>query len=122
KKKSKIDGESSKKKRKKSSKKSDTTAIDDNDDDIYPTVKVTRSGELPEGATESENEDNNHDVPIEKNKKYDSHRALNIDLDEKPIQSIPTPPMTSQLKESTPKRVETPILTEKPKKNLRKRK
>ncbi|CAF4185805.1 unnamed protein product [Rotaria sordida] len=82
--------------RKKSSKKSDIAVINDNDDDIYPTVKITRDGELPEGATESGNEDNDHDVHVGKNKKYNLHRARNIDLTEKPIQSIPTlPPLTS---------------------------
>ncbi|CAF4238906.1 unnamed protein product [Rotaria sordida] len=76
----------------------------DDDDDIYPTVKVTHGGELPENATESENKDNDNDVRVEKNKKYDLYRAFNIDLNEKPIQSIPTPsPLTFQLKESVPK-------------------
>ncbi|CAF1314633.1 unnamed protein product [Rotaria sordida] len=80
------------------------TIIHDNDDDIYPTVKVTHGGELPENATESENTDNDNDVRVEKNKKYDPYRALNIDLNEKPIQSIPTPSsLTFQLKESVPK-------------------
>ncbi|CAF1542846.1 unnamed protein product, partial [Rotaria sordida] len=52
----------------------------------------------------SENKDNDNDVCVEKNKKYDPYRALNIDLNEKPIQSIPTPsPLTFQLKESVPK-------------------
>ncbi|CAF1176469.1 unnamed protein product [Rotaria sordida] len=125
KKKSKIDSESSKK-GKKSSKKSDTTIIDDNDDDIYPTIKVTRGGELPEDATQSGNEDNDHDETFGKNKKYDPHRALNIDLNEKSIQSIPTsqppPPLTSQLKEPVSKQVETPsVLTEKPKKSKKKK-
>ncbi|CAF4250500.1 unnamed protein product, partial [Rotaria sordida] len=98
--KSKTDGKSSKK-GKKSSKKFNITVIDDNDDDIYRIAEVTRGGELPEGATESGNEDNDHDVIVGKNKKYDPHRALNIDLSEKPIQSIPTSPplLTSQLKE-----------------------
>ncbi|CAF4244186.1 unnamed protein product, partial [Rotaria sordida] len=117
-KKSKPDDESSKK-GKKSLKKSNITVIDDNDDDIYRIAKVTRGGELPEGATESGNEDNDYDVIVGKNKKYDPHRALNIDLSEKPIQSIPIspPPLTSQLKEPVPKQVETaPILTGKPKK------
>ncbi|CAF2526332.1 unnamed protein product [Rotaria sp. Silwood2] len=121
KKKSKTDGESLKK-GKKSSKKSDATAIDDNDDDIYPTVKVTRGGELPEGATESGNEDNDHNLTVGKNKKYDPHRALNIDLNEKRIQSISTPSLTSQSKEPVPKQVETPpVLTEKPKKSKKKK-
>ncbi|CAF4322565.1 unnamed protein product, partial [Rotaria sordida] len=63
--------------------------------------KVTHGGELPENATESENKDNDKDMRVEKNKKYDLYRALNIDLNEKPIQSIPSPsPVTSQLKES----------------------
>jgi hypothetical protein len=107
------------KKGKKSSKKSDTAAanVDDNDDDIYPAVKVTRGGELPEGLTESGNEDNDHDTPVGKNKKLDPHRALNIDLDEKPIQPIPTPPQIS-----LPKPVETlPVSTEKPKKSKKKK-
>ncbi|CAF1346310.1 unnamed protein product, partial [Rotaria sordida] len=121
-KKSKPDDESSKK-GKKSSKKSNITVIDDNDDDIYRIAKVTHGGELPEGATESGNEDNDHDVIVGKNKKYDPHRALNIDLNEKPIQSIPTPsPLTSQLKEPVPKQVETPpILIGKPKKSKKKK-
>ncbi|CAF1386218.1 unnamed protein product [Rotaria sordida] len=99
KKKSKTDGELSKKKGKKLSEKSDRTLIDDNnDDDIYPTVKVIRGGELPEDATENGNEDNDYDVTVGKNKNYDTHRALNIDLNEKPIQSIPAspPPLISQ--------------------------
>ncbi|CAF4243445.1 unnamed protein product, partial [Rotaria sordida] len=122
-KKSKPDDESSKK-GKKSSKKSNIAVIDDNDDDIYRIAKVTRGGELPEGATESGNEDNDHDVIVGKNKKYDPDRAHNIDLREEPIQSIPTspPPLTSQLKEPVPKQVETPpILTGKPKKPKKKK-
>ncbi|CAF1261453.1 unnamed protein product [Rotaria sordida] len=118
-KKSKPDDQSSKKGNK-SSKKSNITVIDDNDGDIYRIVEVTRGDELLEGATESGNEDNDHDVIVGKNKKYDPHRALNIDLNEKPIQSIPTSPplLTSQLKEPVPKQVETPpILTGKPKKS-----
>ncbi|CAF4152853.1 unnamed protein product, partial [Rotaria sordida] len=84
--------------------KTDAKVIPDNDDDIYPTVKVTRDGKLPENATESGNKDNDNDVCVEKNKKYDPYRALNIDLNEKPIQSIPTPSLlTFQLKESVPK-------------------
>ncbi|CAF1332418.1 unnamed protein product, partial [Rotaria sordida] len=99
--KSKTDGKSSKK-GKKSSKKFNITVIDDNDDDIYRIAEVTRGGELPEGATESGNEDNDHDVIVGKNKKYDPHRALNIDL--------------------IPKQVETPpILTGKPKKSKKKK-
>ncbi|CAF1461259.1 unnamed protein product, partial [Rotaria sordida] len=82
----------SRKQRNKSSKNSNITVIDDNDDDIYRIAKVTCGGELPEGTTESGNEDNDHDVIVGKNKKYDPHRALNIDLSEKPIQSIPTSP------------------------------
>ncbi|CAF1456598.1 unnamed protein product [Rotaria sordida] len=103
-------------------KKSKTGAelIHDNDDDIYLTVKVTHGGELSENTTESENKDNDNDVCVEKNKKYDPYRALNIDLNEKSIQSIPTPsPLTSQLKESVPKQVKTPpILSEKPKQKI----
>ncbi|CAF3927502.1 unnamed protein product [Rotaria sordida] len=104
-------------------KKSDTIVIDDNDDNIYPTAEVTRDGELPEGATESGIEDNDHDVIVGKNKKYDPHRALNIDLNEKSIQSIPTTlPLTSQLKEPASKQVETsPVLTEKSKKSKKKK-
>ncbi|CAF1451336.1 unnamed protein product [Rotaria sordida] len=114
----------SRKQRNKSSKNSNITVIDDNDDDIYRIAKVTCGGELPEGTTESGNEDNDHDVIVGKNKKYDPHRALNIDLSEKPIQSIPTSPplLTSQLKEPVPKQVETPpILTGKPKKCKKKK-
>ncbi|CAF4271369.1 unnamed protein product [Rotaria sordida] len=100
--------------------KTDAKVIHDNDDDIYPTVKVTHGGKLPENATESENKDNDNDVRVEKNKKYDLYRALNIDLNEKPIQSIPMPsPLISQLNESVLKQVETPpILTEKPKQKI----
>ncbi|CAF1534448.1 unnamed protein product, partial [Rotaria sordida] len=91
---------------------------------IYEENRLTRGGELPEGAAESGNEDNDHDVIVGKNKKYDPHRALNIDLSEKPIQSIPTSPplLTSQLKEPVPKQIETPpILTGKPKKSKKKK-
>ncbi|CAF4232827.1 unnamed protein product [Rotaria sordida] len=100
--------------------KTDAKVIHDNDDDIYPTVKVTHGGELAANATESENKGNDNDVRVEKNKNYGPYRALNIDLNEKSIQSIPTPsPLTSQLKESVPKQVETPpILTEKPKQKV----
>ncbi|CAF4387322.1 unnamed protein product [Rotaria socialis] len=127
KKKSKIEGGSSKK-GKKSSKKSDpaATAADDNDDDdAYPTVQVKRGGELPDGVTESGNEDHDDDDTSRgKNKKIDPHRALNIDLNEKPIQSIPTPPpppppppVISQAKEPSPEKVKTaPEKTKKSKK------
>ncbi|CAF1469550.1 unnamed protein product [Rotaria sordida] len=81
---------------------------------LYRQVKIdeenrlTHGGELAENATESENKDNDNDVRVEKNKKYSPYRALNIDLNEKSIQSIPTPsPLTSQLKESVPKQTET---------------
>jgi hypothetical protein len=116
KKKSKSEGGSGKK-GKKSSKKSDLAAIDDLDDDIYPTVKVTRGGELPEGTTESGNEDNEEYYVGKKNKKQDPHRALNIDFNEKPNQ----PP---QPKESIPVPLPpppAPVSTEKPKK-LKKKK
>ncbi|UJR09107.1 hypothetical protein I4U23_013354 [Adineta vaga] len=125
KKKSKTDGTSSKK-GKKSSKKSDTVTADDNDDDIYPSIKVTRGGELPEGIAESGNEDNDDDNRIiQKNKKYDPHRALNIDLNEIPKQpptSVPPEPI-SRPNESPQKSVETPpssISSEKPKKSKKK--
>ncbi|CAF1325125.1 unnamed protein product [Rotaria sordida] len=69
--------------------------------------KITRDGELPENATESGNKGNDNDVRVEKNKKYGPYRALNIDLNEKSIQSIPTlSPLTSQLKESKKKIIE----------------
>jgi hypothetical protein len=113
KKKSKSDGGLGKK-GKKSSKKSDLAGIDDIDDDIYPTVKVKRGGELPEGVTESGNEDNEDDqIGKKKKKKYDPHRALNIDLNEKPNQPPPPP------KESIPP---PPLVsTEKPKKSKKKK-
>ncbi|CAF1217682.1 unnamed protein product [Adineta steineri] len=120
KKKSKSDGGSSKK-GKKSSKKSDIAAIDENEDDIYPTVQVTRGGELPEGVTESGHEDNDDDIGSGRNKKYDPHRALNIDFNEKPIQATYTPP-PSQLKEPSKKLVETPpVSVEKVKKSKKKK-
>ncbi|CAF0909312.1 unnamed protein product [Adineta ricciae] len=123
KKKSKVDGTSSKK-GKKSSKKSDTVAADDNDDDIYPTIKVTRGGELPEGATASGNEDNDDDNNTKvgnKNKKYDPHRALNIDLNEvpKPTPSPPQPKQTSQKPVDVPS-PPPPESHEKPKKPKKK--
>ncbi|CAF4439284.1 unnamed protein product, partial [Adineta steineri] len=62
KKKSKTDNGSSKK-GKKSTKKSDSTTVDEVDEDLYPIIKVTRGGELPEGVTESGNEDNENDEP-----------------------------------------------------------
>jgi len=115
KKKSKADGGSSSK-GKKSSKKSDTTTADDIDEDLYPTIKVTCGGELPEGVTESGNEDNENDEPVRKNKKYDPHRALNINFDEKP----PTP--TIQIQEPIPKPIENPpSTTEKAKKPKKKK-
>ncbi|CAF4693786.1 unnamed protein product, partial [Rotaria magnacalcarata] len=58
KKKSKSDGGSSKKGKKKGL---NTTNVDDNEEDLYPVIKVTRGGELPEGVTESGNEDNDND-------------------------------------------------------------
>jgi hypothetical protein len=97
KKKSKADGASSKK-GKKSSTKLDTTTkttADDNDEDLYPTIKVTRGGELPEGVHESANDDDDCE-PTSKNKKYDPHRALNIDLDDRTIQQMPSPPVKIQ--------------------------
>ena len=119
KKKSKVDGTLSKK-GKKSSKKSDAVAADDNDDDIYPTIKVTRGGELPEGATASGNEDNDDDNNMKvgnKNKKYDPHRALNIDLNEVPkkISSPPHPKQASQKPVDVPS-PPPPESQEKPKK------
>ncbi|CAF2194416.1 unnamed protein product [Rotaria magnacalcarata] len=109
KKKSKSDGGSSKKGKKKGS---NTTNVDDNEEDLYPVIKVTRGGELPEGVTESGNEDNDNDEPTGRNKKLDPHRALNIDFEEKPMQ---TPPV--QIQEPAVKPVETPPVTaEKPKK------
>ncbi|CAM4742130.1 unnamed protein product [Rotaria magnacalcarata] len=114
KKKSKIDGGSSKKEKTSSKKSGPTAAADDDndDDDVYPTAQVKRGGELPDGVTESGNEDHDDDDTSRgKNKKIDPHRALNIDLNEKPIQSIPTPPrpppVISQTKEPSPERVET---------------
>ncbi|CAF1088166.1 unnamed protein product [Rotaria sp. Silwood1] len=119
KKKSKSDGGSSKK-GKKTSKNSDRTTVDENDDDLYPTIKVTRGGELPEGVTESGNEDNDNDEPVGKNKKHDPHRALNIDLDEKSIQKMPTLP--TQVQEPITKPVENPPpITEKQKKSKKKK-
>jgi len=101
--------------------------MDDNDDDIYPTIKVTRGGELPEGITESGNDDNDDDFVGKKNKNYDPHRALNIDLDVKPIQppsqSIEPPPppvATEKLKKSKKKKTiekEEQSTTTKPKQN-----
>ncbi|CAF2159774.1 unnamed protein product [Rotaria magnacalcarata] len=124
KKKSKIDGGSSKKEKTSSKKSGPTAAADDDndDDDVYPTAQVKRGGELPDGVTESGNEDHDDDDTSRgKNKKIDPHRALNIDLNEKPIQSIPTPPrpppVISQTKEPSPERVETaPEMTKKYKK------
>ncbi|CAF0892405.1 unnamed protein product [Rotaria sordida] len=119
KKKSKSDSGSSKK-GKKTSKNSELTTVDDNDDDLYPTIKVTRGGELPEGVTESGNEDNENDQPVGKNKKYDPHRALNIDLDEKPLQKMSTPP--TEIQEPIAKPVENPpTIMEKQKKTKKKK-
>ena len=114
KKKSKSDGGSSKKGKK--SKKSDATAADENDEDLYPVIKVTRGGELPEGANESGNEDNDQEGTGKKNRKIDPHRALNIDLDEKAVPKpvIPPPP---PVQEPPPKPIESPpATTKKPKK------
>jgi hypothetical protein len=118
KKKSKADGGSSKKGKK--SKKSDDAAADDNEDDLYPTIKVTRGGELPEGVHESDNEDKDYQEPVGKNKKADPHRALNIDLDAKAIPKMPAPPV--QVPEPPPKPVEVaPPAAEKPKKAKKKK-
>ncbi|CAF3324071.1 unnamed protein product [Rotaria socialis] len=117
KKKSKSDGGSSKKGKKKGS---NTTNVDDNEEDLYPVIKVTRGGELPEGVTESGNEDNDNDEPTGRNKKLDPHRALNIDFEEKPIQKMQTPPI--QIQEPVVKPIETPpVTTEKPKKPKKKK-
>ncbi len=103
------------KKGKKTSKKSDIQTGDDNDEDLYPTIKVTRGGELPEGMTESGNEDNDNDQPVGKNKKHDPHRALNIDLDDKSIPIPPPPPPPP------PVQIQKPPTTEKPKKIKKKK-
>lgn len=114
KKKSKGDGSTSKKGKK--SKKSDAAAADENEDDLYPVIKVTRGGELPEGANESGNEDNDQEGGGKKNRKVDPHRALNIDLDEKPIPKPANPPPVQELT-PPPKLVENPTATtKKPKK------
>lgn len=118
KKKSKTDGGSSKKGKK--SKKSDDGVADENEEDLYPTIKVTRGGELPEGVHESDNEEKDYQEPTGKKKKADPHRALNIDLDEKAIPKMPTPPVPVQ--EPTPKPVEVaPPAAEKPKKVKKKK-
>lgn len=88
----------------------------DHDEDLYPVIKVTRGGELPEGVSESGNEDNDQDEATEKNKKFDPHRALNIDLDEKAI-PIPTPPPPPPPPVQKSEPVENPTeKTKKPKK------
>lgn len=116
KKKSKSDGSSSKKGKKGSK----TTNIDENDEDLYPVIKVTRGGELPEGAMESGNEDEDKNQSVGKAKKNDPHRALNIDLEEKPIQKMPSPPTPVQ--EPVVKPVESqPATEEKPKKTKKKK-
>ena len=124
KKKSKGDANGTKK-GKKSSKKSDSNPtsapVDENDEDLYPTIKVVRGGELPEGARESDHEDEG--VYSGKNKKQDPHRALNIDLDEQtitkmssptvaPIIAAPPTPAAEPVKKSST----TTTVTEKPKK------
>lgn len=119
KKKSKGEGGSSKK-GKKSSKKSDAAAAaaaDENEEDLYPTIKVTRGGELPEGAAESGNEDNDQEgTGGKKNKKIDPHRALNIDLEEISAPKTATPPAPVQ-EPPPPKPTESPAATtKKPKK------
>ena len=118
KKKSKGDGGSGKKGKK--SKKSDSGAAEENEEDLYPVIKVTRGGELPEGTTESGNEDNDKDEAAGQNKKLDPHRALNIDLDEKPFEKKPTPPPVP-VQEAPLKPTENPpSTTEKPKKKKKK--
>lgn len=114
---SKIDEENRRLKKKskgekKSKKKSHLPSVDDNDDDLYPTIKVTRGGELPDGMTESGNEDTEGD---KKNKKADPHRALNIDLNDKPVAIQPPPPPPEVPKPPSP-----PV--EKPKKLKTKKK
>ena len=118
KKSSKGEGGSSKK-GKKSSKKSDAAAAEENDEDLYPMIKVTRGGELPEGVTESGNEDNDQDETARKTKKLDPHRALNIDLEDKPVPKTSTPPVPVQEPPLPPpsKPTENPAATtKKPKK------
>ncbi|CAF1379100.1 unnamed protein product, partial [Rotaria sordida] len=82
--------------------------IHDNDDDIYPAVKVTLGGELPENATESENKDNDNDKKkiIEKQEqssisKSKCNRERNDDKEllsladeeeNRPTSSTPSPP------------------------------
>ncbi|CAF4005417.1 unnamed protein product [Rotaria sordida] len=96
----------SKKTKKKS--KTDAKLIHDNDDDIYPTVKVTLGGELPENATESENKDNDNDKKkiIEKQEqlstsksKHKRERSDDKELlspadeeENRPTSSTPSPP------------------------------
>ena len=121
---SKIDEENrrleKKSKKGKKSKKSDGAAAEENEEDLYPTIKVTRGGELPEGVHESDHEDKDYQEPVGRNKKADPHRALNIDLDEKAVPKMVTPPV--QVPEPTPKPVATPPPeAEKPKK-LKKKK
>jgi hypothetical protein len=67
-------------------------------------------------VTESGNDDND-DFIGRKNQKYDPHRALNIDFNEKSIQPVIPPP--SQPKE--PVEIPPPVLTEKPKKSKKKK-
>ena len=67
---------------------------------------------------DSGNEDNSKDEAVGKNKKVDPHRALNIDLDAKPIPKPPTPPVQVQQQQPIEK---VPLTTEKPKKTKKKK-
>lgn len=125
KKKSKGDG-SGAKKGKKASKNADpnnpSATVDENDDDLYPVIKVVRGGELPEGARESDHDDD-YDRPG-KNKKTDPHRALNINLEDKSIQKMPSPPVAPPAPAPAPAPAPTPVAAaaaaEKPKKTKKK--
>lgn len=77
---------------------------------------------MPEGVTESGNEDNDEDFPRKKNKKEDPHRALNIDLNDKPLQKPveqpppPPPPVPIVSDEKPKKSKKQETTTTKPKK------
>ncbi|CAF1341853.1 unnamed protein product [Rotaria sordida] len=69
--------------------------IPDNDDDIYPTVKVTRDGELPENATESGNKEQLSTSKSKHKRERSDDKELLSPADEeenRPTSSTPSPP------------------------------
>ncbi|CAF4180719.1 unnamed protein product [Rotaria sordida] len=93
--------------------KTDAKVIHDNDDDIYPTVKVTRDGELPENATESGNKEQlSTSKSKHKRERSDDKELLSpAGEEENGPTSTPSPPPTTTAEKTKVKKSSSEITT-----------